>query len=809
MSHFLGFAAPQASTSTDHSAMDVDENSTGNLELDSSSVSADPASSLRALALRSRKRRKVAADNPPPLRPVPEPSMQLDYGQDDTEPPSVSPTAAHPVGPRKPSISTPTSASAPNPEIEDGQIREEGEISDTEGTPPPQQRPATPPKKSHQSNLSLQDVSKRTPTIAVSPTRIKTVTSPKPHLVTFASTNATSLPSALEPFILETSTYRLDAQHVRPGLAMTQIEYDSAKDIVLDLLGWGVPPEYLVDCGLSRHVVFYVFSELNLRLPSNLDINGIIQYPTPEMLASIPTSPTISTRSHRSNSSAMPPPSIVPIHGEPSSPIAAARLSHHPHGRDVTSSTDHAPLHPHDSLPESSASSGSSPSLLMIEQQRRQELLARKAAIASRKFKQSDASENDHPLTDGIHEKGESFAAISPVPTETVEDFLKSIEPASDIDIDRVDSVAFIRAARVLSPEHMDVDDMTGYVASHGSDSRALRGRLSGQSSSSNLDADVSIRTDPLSETVGSHPNSAVFSDIAPSTNDSSVPVTPSNTGDAEDPSFSSSHYQNSRVFYDGEGPVPQRRGTKRPVAADFVDCENAPGPSRNHANGYTNGGFAYPIPITRKKTGSFASVSGMRRCVIELSDSDDDGDREEDLGINGEVPDRHVYSPGLPAATLRRNGVGTPGSSSFNGFTARATTPHSTNGSGSIGTQSPAALLEKEQEINLLRQLIAQREEVRQKKLAASGKSTPNVLIPQAAGSSTSASEQPSPLVVSTSTSISVKKEVDDTSPALNRDLSSSSRQSSDASNIDQIPHGAEEYTSMGDIYGSSQSPV
>ena len=68
---------------------------------------------------------------------------------------------------------------------------------------------------------------------------------------------------------------------------VTLEQYTTAKDIVLDLLGWGVAPEYLVDCGFSREIVYYVFSELNLRLPSNFDATGILPYPpTPEMVAS-------------------------------------------------------------------------------------------------------------------------------------------------------------------------------------------------------------------------------------------------------------------------------------------------------------------------------------------------------------------------------------------------------------------------------------------------------------------------------------------------------------------------------------------
>ena len=55
-------------------------------------------------------------------------------------------------------------------------------------------------------------------------------------------------------------------------------EYDTAKDILLDLLGWGVSPEFLVDCGLTKTLVFYVFTELNLRLADNFDSSGIISY---------------------------------------------------------------------------------------------------------------------------------------------------------------------------------------------------------------------------------------------------------------------------------------------------------------------------------------------------------------------------------------------------------------------------------------------------------------------------------------------------------------------------------------------------
>ncbi|KAF9531087.1 hypothetical protein CPB83DRAFT_849314 [Crepidotus variabilis] len=54
---------------------------------------------------------------------------------------------------------------------------------------------------------------------------------------------------------------------------LSQEELDEAKTIVLDLLGWGVDPEYLVTSGLSPAVVFRVFNDLHLRLPTNLDVS--------------------------------------------------------------------------------------------------------------------------------------------------------------------------------------------------------------------------------------------------------------------------------------------------------------------------------------------------------------------------------------------------------------------------------------------------------------------------------------------------------------------------------------------------------
>lgn len=46
---------------------------------------------------------------------------------------------------------------------------------------------------------------------------------------------------------------------------MTAAEFAEAKEIIIDLLGWNVPVDYLIHCGLTREVIYYVFTELNLR----------------------------------------------------------------------------------------------------------------------------------------------------------------------------------------------------------------------------------------------------------------------------------------------------------------------------------------------------------------------------------------------------------------------------------------------------------------------------------------------------------------------------------------------------------------
>lgn len=452
---------------------------------------------------------------------------------------------------------------------------------------------------------------------------------------------------------------------------MTQEQYDIAKDIVLDLLGWGVPPDYLLDCGLSRQIVYYVFTELNLRLPSNLETSDLVPYPTPEVLALVPASPSLSTRSHRSLSAAMPPPSSGGSFGDRSVP-------------DQADSTMSSPSRSPKVKIEPTSPSRGDLSLFAIEQQRRQELLARKAAIASRRTRHGD------------HMSDRDLGYVT-IPTQFVDDFLKTIESARPTSPDEGDP----GTPRMRGPESMDVDEPIPRLMDSPKDAFPP-GPPSPRTASS--DSTGTGANSPTTDAPGlSEPLKDTECRDRPSASRASPDMV------VDEPVL------NKQASLDTDGGNPYRRGSKRPVAADFVDFDFGPGASRSHMGGghsftgYANGGSQ----LLRRKTGSFAGVSGMRRCVIELSDSEEDGDGKL-LGYSANGNGRE-YSPAAhpsrPAPTV---------------------TPPITSSSGSGGTSTstgavPWALMAKEEEIKKMRQLIAEREEMRSRKLAAmSGKLAP-----------------------------------------------------------------------------------
>lgn len=517
-----------------------------------------PTDSLRAAALLTLKfkRRKPGIDQPATNRPQSsaDVSMQLDYGQEDV-------VSASPNTLLEPAHKQPETAA----DLEDIITREEGEISDSE------EANKRSPLRLGQHELSS-----------------STVVPPRARSTSRSFKQESPPQSAIEmvldpPEILNPISYFIDAEHVRPGLtsawyyaiisctehpSVNQTQYDAAKDIVLDILGWGVPPTYLLECGLSREIIFYVFTELNLRLPENLDTHDLIPY-RHILASSIPLDDT-----------SLSVPQILLPDTTPTTPSSVH----------VANSISVSPATP-------------SPSNLHdMERQRRQELLARKAVQASRKTKAAPLSSSEDSPDHDID--------AHTVPSETVDDFLKSIGSHTTMGISSVDA--------------MDVDE--------GPNEQDPRKESSPTPSERHAE------------------DSVPFVDI-----EMEPPSTRSGSEEAAPPSL-------------------QRR-SKRPVAADFVDSElRSP-----KSNGVANGRGAM-----RRQAGSFATVSTMRRCVIDLSDSENDGD---DLLVT----DLRTADPEL---------------SSANGLFARDPSLLPSR------TLSPATLVEKELEIRKMRELIAKREQ-------------------------------------------------------------------------------------------------
>ncbi|KAI0662226.1 hypothetical protein C8Q70DRAFT_963776 [Cubamyces menziesii] len=633
-----------------------------------STSSEDYAASLRAAALMTlkAKRRKPATSQAEPILPhrafAPADTIELDYGQE--EPIAASSIASSPpVAPAK--LPTPLSTSTGPMDVDHVQAREEGEISDSEMAPP------TPKTKLEPMSPVLDK-----PPTPTSLNRLEPVIQPMTLAPDVAPEATSVLPH--ESVAPSSAAMLVDEYHVRPGLAMTQAQYDTAKDIVLDLLGWGVPPEYLVNCGLSREIVYYVFVELNLRLPSNLDTTGLPSIATSASRSSANVPSSDPTRSNQS-SNPQPPMDVTPH-------VLSAMAP------------PFVPATPESNTPVAGPSSAT---LHDMEQQRKQELLARKAVLASRKSKQkateSVSTTTPHPHTVKPTPSVTRQASKSSVPTEIVDDFLQSIDPVAS-----TESSARPKGTHGFASLHtprsiydMDIDDVPGLTTLQEPVTEYTplpRPRLPAVTSDPPLNK-PSFPAEPQSAISTASDRSAEASARL-----SSFRSTPSSYDNDEDMDAVPGLYRSRSPREDSKLPPPPRRGTKRPVAADFVDME--PGPSRPPAKGPPD---LFRANIRRKTTG-FAGLT-QRRCVIDLSDSEDESTTAKPNGLP-------------PRTDSRASNVPTPQA------TAAPTPRHASPAMGTAIT--PNILQEKEEQIRRMRELIAQREQSRKKKLAESSQSTP-----------------------------------------------------------------------------------
>ena len=229
--------------------------------------STDPAELLRQAALSSRKlkRRKLEASAPlsrPLSRPLaPSPSISLDYGQEE-EPSSTGPTSPQPpasaLDARAPTPPQPLASGSPPravqrdgssgapartpPLDDDTSLREEGEISENEEDPPfrAPSKPIPPPITV--TPAVYPDIRLEASGSVYSPSFSVMSSSPSvnteeacQHAATpaFVTTPVTrseaqfTASRASETFRLETPSYVLDPDHVRPGLFCASISFRS------------------------------------------------------------------------------------------------------------------------------------------------------------------------------------------------------------------------------------------------------------------------------------------------------------------------------------------------------------------------------------------------------------------------------------------------------------------------------------------------------------------------------------------------------------------------------------------------------
>ncbi|KAI0632426.1 hypothetical protein C8Q77DRAFT_1060166 [Trametes polyzona] len=643
--------------------------------------SEDPAALLRAAALmtlKSKRRRPtiVKTEPVPPRSFVAPPSIELDYGQE--EPAGTSSIASSPaVAPAKPTIPPPSHLGGTD--ADEGAAKEEGEISESELAPP------TPPAKVEPQSPVLKQSDSA---VVLPPPEPRERSAPPVPSTSSAPDPLPLLPH--ETFVPPVAPMVVDESHARPGLNMTQAQYDAAKDIVLDLLGWGVPPEYLVNCGLSREIVYYVFVELNLRLPSNLDTTGLPPIPVPPSTSppsAAPVPPSNPPRLSLSHPSLPPKPQphteVTPVETGASRGLSASATPFFPAGVET-------PV---------SAPSSSGTNLHDMEQQRRQELLARKAVLASRKSKRK-AGTFDPPARPPPKADNRSAAKEArTVPTDVVDDFLQSIEQVVPVSNNSdTSAAATVPTSTTTTTPHglydIDLDDVPGLTTSNGLVTEYTPLPRPPPAGSGSLSISTTSRS-PAPQSAVSSASERSFRP-PPSATHNPAP-TLSYDGDDDDMDAIPGLFQ-SRAAREDDKPSNARRGVKRPVAADFVDME--PGPSKARAKGDAE----FTRANVRRRIAGFAGLP-QRRCIIDLSDSEED-EREPAKPVPPTRADSRASKPVTPQVTA----VQTP-------------RHHSPVVAPAI---APSILQEKEEAIRKMRELIAQREETRKKKLAASSRSTP-----------------------------------------------------------------------------------
>jgi hypothetical protein len=141
----------------------------------------------------------------------------------------------------------------PHPGVPDERVADVPESRRRDHALPESSTPTHPVGASSPQNLQTQ----------ISPTSCENIVDamharPSLQSVSFSLPLHYSRPEGLDIMLLK-------LKFIHTHALVTPQEFSEAKMIILDLLGWGVPSEYLLRCGLAPKSLYYAFTELNLR----------------------------------------------------------------------------------------------------------------------------------------------------------------------------------------------------------------------------------------------------------------------------------------------------------------------------------------------------------------------------------------------------------------------------------------------------------------------------------------------------------------------------------------------------------------
>ncbi|KAF8340701.1 uncharacterized protein EI90DRAFT_2100893 [Cantharellus anzutake] len=606
-------------------------------------VSVSPIDSLRVAALQTLRNKKRSTFRPEASFTSDEANTTLSYDEAPSQPTlPLKPQASKSLPPLRAPTVKPTAAS----EREDGEISDPGDATINTTVTPSQPTPRStsetnaagsnndaptnysvnilslfsPTSSPHHQNGPSADTNSKNSQESISQTPPGMEVDPSEHTSSRASSYPPP-PTATNVVARIPSKAALDL--LRSRLGMTPEEIFEAKITILDILGCGVHPQHLLDCGVSRTAVVVCLTELKLRIPEVLA--GIIEDAEREVKAKLPAkqpkpqplkatldppSPPIDSSSAVSPPPATPKPNppMIPPSSLPSKP---AFLPPKP-----TIYADRAPnvsvgqstlLDPQTS--NSLSQQSPTPKLVIdlddIEQQRKRELLARRKVLQSLRAK--EAAKAASALSSDIEPKTSSPKSLT---TSSIEHAVP-LGGSDDMQIDLLIADAIKRG---------EAKQVTHFISSTNTTNASNEDSPSGVDEA--MEVEQALQSGEMEDSTSSP---ELFSKSTKS----------ARRGQTSE-LIASRHLQQDAPV---EGrqldslsslPPTKRTSSKRPVAADFVDYVAASYPFeddqlRSAADSSIIDSNGLPPHKRRKNFGP----SSLSRVIIDLSEGESDSDEE------------------------------------------------------------------------------------------------------------------------------------------------------------------------------------